>query len=229
MNIRSANRRLFVLLLAASSATVVAASSAPPPASRDAFAAQWSAAGLAPVHNGRSDLVYARPGGAAAAGPALQLAPVQVQMHRDWRRANMEFERIRLRPEEEQQIKDEVAQIVGDELQHELGATPVAGNASGPVLEVKVLDLFINAPEMRLAVQTHSYTKSYGDMVLVAELRDRPGGQLLAASWERPPVREYGTLRLTTKVENAIEVRQVAHNWARKLREDLGRPAGTGP
>ena len=45
-------------------------------------------------------------------------------------------------------------------------------------------------------VASKTYTKSYGDMVLVAELRDGAGGPLLLGSWDHRPAREKILRRL---------------------------------
>jgi hypothetical protein len=216
MEKRSAVRLLLCLALAAGAA---GASDAPPPADREHFAADWSAQGLQPVATRSFDLLYARPG-AAAALQAVQLAPVQVEMREDWQRANRSLERARLRPAETQRLKDEVARIVADELGDAFGNAAGAGT---PVLEARVVDLYLNAPEMQAAVASKTYTQAFGDMVFVAELRDGPGGRLLLASWDHRPAREFATPRQTTRVENAIEVRAAAHGWAKLLRREFDR------
>jgi hypothetical protein len=194
--------------------------STPPPGTREAYAAQWQAQGLRAAKT-RLDLFYVRPGVGADLGK-VQVAPVDVRMRKDWQRDNGPLERVRLRPEEERQLKDEVAAIVADELaQAFAGATPAAGEA--PVLQARVVDLYLNAPDIRTGMRSQSYTNAYGDMVLVAELRDAPGGKLLLASWDHRPAREFATPRLTTRVENAVELRAAARTWARLLRRETDR------
>jgi hypothetical protein len=210
-----------VSCLALALAGVAAAASAPPPGSRQAFAAEWQAQGLQPARSSL-DLLYLRPGAREGGGP-LQVAPVEVQMRRDWQRADRTLEYTQLRSEEVQQLKDEVAAIVADELQQAFASGPVAAQGGTPVLQVRVVDLYLNAPDLNSRVRAKNYTNSYGDMVLVAELRDGPGGRLLLASWNHSPAREFASPRLTTRVENAIEVRAAAHGWARQLRKEIGR------
>jgi hypothetical protein len=210
--------RPLMLVLLATAGTAAAWYPAPRDA-REAMAAQWQAAGLRQVPSRGLDLLYVR-NGLAAGTQAVQVAPVQVEMRKDWQRASRELEHVRLRPTEVQQIKDDVAKIVGDELRREFAGRSGAG---APVLEARVLDLYLNAPDIETATATKTYTRSFGDMVLVAELRDGRGGPLLMASWEHRPPREYPTPRLTTRVENATEVRIAAHAWARQLRRELDR------
>jgi hypothetical protein len=204
-------------------AAAVAASASPGPGAGDrrSLAAQWQAQGLQPVAKSGLDELYVRPG-LSSSGARLQLAPVQVSMRPGWQSANRALERARLRPSEEQGLKDAVARIVEDELHKAFADVPAPGGAR-PLLQARVLDLYLNAPEMQAAVASKTYTKSYGDMVLVAELRDGEGGPLLLGSWDHRPAREWPTARLTTRVENAIEGRAAAHGWASRLRREFDR------
>ena len=216
-------RRAFLRICSCLAAALLCAAWAttPAPGSRQAYAADWAAQGLQPAKS-RLDLLYLRPGGPARAG-SLQVAPVEVQMRRDWQRADRTLEYTQLRPEEVQGLKDEVAAIVADELQQAFGTDAVAAPGGRPVLQARVVDLYLNAPDVTSAVRAKNYTSSWGDMVLVAELRDGPGGSLLLASWNHSPAREFATPRLTTRVENAIELRAAARGWARALRREIDR------
>ena len=216
---------LLPILLGLSAGAI--ALSPPPRASREAAAAAWRAQGLQARPSRDLDLLYVRPG-LRAPGAAVQVAPVQVELRADWQRASRELEHLRPRPAEVQKLKDEVAVIVADELQRELAGVRGGGDAGAPVLEARVLDLYLNAPELQTAVATRTYTRSFGDMVLVAELRDGRGGPLLLGSWKHRPAREFPVLRETTRVENAIEVRAAAHAWARQLRREFDRLAAGG-
>jgi hypothetical protein len=218
-------RILFCLALAAGAA---AAADAPPArGGRAGFAADWQAQGLQPLDARGLDLLYLRPGAAGAAAVA-RVAPVEVELREGWQRANRGLERARLRPEEVQQLKDEVARVVGDEVREAFGPAPMASGGGTPVLQVRVLDLYLNAPDLQAAVASKTYTNAYGDMVLVAELRDGPGGPLLLACWDHRPAREFVSPRLTTRVENVIEVRAAARAWARQLRREVERLGAGG-
>jgi hypothetical protein len=217
--------RTSTCLAFAFAAVLAAAGETPARGNRAAFAAAWQAQGLQPAKS-NLDLLYLRPGLARGGGAPVQVSVVQVQMRENWQSANRALERARLRPVEVQGLQDEVGRIVGEELQQAFaGAHAAAGR---PVLEARVLDLYLNAPEMQVAVHSKTYTNSYGDMVLVAELRDGAGGPLLLGSWDHRPAREFPTARLTTRVENAIEVRAAAHAWAKRLRGEYDRLAAGG-
>jgi hypothetical protein len=221
-------RRLRILLCMALAASSIAVADVPPARGDSAaFAADWQAQGLQPVESRGLDLLYLRPGTAPGAS-AAQVAPVEVELREGWERANRGLERARLRPEEVQQLKDEVAKVVGYEVREALDAAPVAPGGAAPVLQVRVLDLYLNAPDMQAAVASKTYTNAFGDMVLVAELRAGAGGPLLLACWDHRPAREHVTPRLTTRVENTIEVRAAARAWARQLRREIDRLGAGG-
>jgi hypothetical protein len=217
------NRSLRVLagLVLATGLVAAHASPAPTAGDRRSFSAAWQSQGLQPVAKSKLDLLYVRPGLAAGAAP-IEFAPVQVSMRPGWQEANRSLERARLCPSEEQGLKDAVGRIVEDEL-HKAFSDALAPGGTQPVLHAQVLDLYLNAPEMQAAVHSKTYTKSFGDMVLVAELRDGAGGPLLLGSWDHRPAREWATARLTTRVENAIEIRAAAHGWATRLRQEFDR------
>ena len=215
------------MLLCLGLAASAGAASDLPPARGERFAADWQAQGLQPVATRSLDLLYLRPGPAATFG-AMRIEPVSVELREGWQRANRALERARLRPGEEQVLKDQVAAIVADELREAFGAGASTPGGDAPVLQVRVLDLYLNAPEMQAAVASKTYTSAFGDMVLVAELRASPGGPLLLASWDHRPAREHVTPRLTTRVENAVEIRAAARGWARMLRRELDRLGSRG-
>ena len=221
---RNAAFPCLVLCIAGLVATA-SAGSPPPRGDRESYAAQWQALGLEPVARRSLDLLYLRPG-AASRLHALQFAPVQVEMREDWQRANRSLERARLRPDETQRLKDEVAAIVADELNKEFAGASVATGAAAPVLQARVVDLYLNAPEMQSAVASRTYTESFGDMAFVAELREGAAGPLLLGSWDHRPARDFVAPRLTTRVDNAIEVRAAAHGWARLLHREFERLGG---
>jgi hypothetical protein len=205
--------------------TLVAAASPSPRETRAQAAARWQSQGLQPLRTRGLDLLYVRPG-LRLSTVAVKVAPVAVEMREDWQRASPELAHARVRPREVQRLKDEVALIVADELHRELAGVRAGADAGAPVLEARVQDLYLNAPDLMLAPATRHYVRSFGDMVLVAELREGRGGPLLLGTWDHRPARDFPTLRLATRVENAIEVRAAARAWARQLRRELDRLAG---
>jgi len=222
-------RGTFLLSLALAIAGAASASDTPgaqPGGDRQAFAKYWSAQGLV-SEKSRLDELYLRAApGASAAG--VEVAPVHVEMREDWQRASRSLERQRIRPEEVQHLKDAIAAIVADELEQAFAGGRFRLGARTPVLQARVVDLYLNAPEMQEPVSSKTYTKSFGDMVLVAELRDGAGGPLLLGSWDHRPAREFVTARWTTRVDNEIEIRAAARGWARLLRREMDRLSTQG-
>lgn len=216
--------RLVLLLVALVSTAWVASAAVPARTDRQSYAGSWQEQGLQPVSGSRLDLLYvrAREGGPKHSADFIKLAPVQVQLREDWQRADRALERARLRPAEEAELQDQVAAAVSEEVGKVFAQSPLMLGGD-PVLQVRVVDLYLNAPEVQTAVQAKTYTTSFGDMVLVAELRDAQDDRLLAGSWDHRPARELTGLRLTTRVENSTELRAHVRRWAQVLRTDLGR------
>src|SRR5688500_2065914 len=106
MSERVSLRHCLVLLLAVAG---VAGASSPPPARNDraTLVAGWQKQGLQALPSRGLDLVYVRPGMMPPPGAAVRVAPVKVELNPDWQRANPSLNRVRLRPAEVQQLKDE--------------------------------------------------------------------------------------------------------------------------
>ena len=194
---------------------------------RQQAAAQWSEDGMRQVRVKDLDLVYLRPGARIAEYHKLIIAPVSVAFGRDWeRRADtMTGSRIRIRARDTVQIREELARVVRDEVARELGKSrfQVVDAPGEDVLEldVRVADLFLNAPNLPSPAIEHSYTMSFGEMTLVADLRDASTGQSVMRILDRRIGRNFGELRITTRVENVHEVRVAANAWARAVRRQL--------
>jgi hypothetical protein len=197
-----------------------------PRGDRAAFAAEWQAQGLQPVD------------AAAWTCCTCGRAPPAGRRARRSRRSRWSCARAGSAPtvgsnapacarRKCSSSRTRVATIVGDEVREAFGG-PVGAGGAAPVLQVRVLDLYLNAPEMQAAVASKTYTNAFGDMVLVAELRAGPDGPLLLASWDHRPAREFVSPRLTTRVENVIEVRAAARAWARHLRREVERLGAGG-
>ncbi len=204
------------------------------PGTRRETEAQWSQAGLQRTDMRGMDLAYARPGASLAPYRSVMLRPVGVSFQRNWVRAATQATGSRMQARDFQQVADDVAASVRAEVGREFergGYTLV--DAPGPgVLEVdvRVIELFLNAPDLPGAAQARSYSRSFGEMTLVADLRDSVSGELLMSVLDRSLGRDFQEFRLTTRVENTREVGIAAQDWAHALRQQLvlARDSGQG-
>jgi hypothetical protein len=178
------------------------------------------------------DLAYARPGATLAAYDKVRIAPIEVAFRKDWnptRPGSM----IRISTEEREEIKARVATAVHDEFVRELqtNSSYKVVNESGPDVlrvDVRIVDLYINAPDTGTGALSRYYTVSAGEMTLFAELFDSETGQVLARVVDRREARNTGMLTLANRVVNEAEARNIASTWARILRRGLDKAHGIG-
>jgi hypothetical protein len=209
--------------LGTASTAAATGTSGPPPVNVPRTEAQWTEDGLRKVAVAGLDLVYAREGATLAGYKSVLLRPVSVSFRRDWGRDPVVGTRIR--SEDSERIKTELARIIREETVKELGRGGYAlVDVPGvDVLEVgmSIADLYLNAPDLPTPSRVVVYTMSVGEMTLVAELRDAPTGDLIARVLDRKQAREHLDMRITTSVDNVAAAREAARAWARILRTQL--------
>lgn len=192
--------------------------------------AEWSHDGLRRAKVPGLDLVYAREGATLAGYDKVWLRGVDVAFRRDWRQSPQPGSRIV--SGDLSRIKDGLAKILRDELGRELargGYALVEAPGDGALeLDVSIVDLYINAPDVPSALPVQRYTLSVGEMTLQAELRDAPTGEVIARVLDRREGRDRGVLELTTSVDNAAAAREAARAWAGILRRQLDAAKGIG-
>lgn len=224
--------RILIALIAAATLVAGAAIANPQsePTTKRAAANAWSDDGLQQKRVKGLDLVYVRPGAELSGYRRVLINPVSVAFRRDWERHAAIPTGSRIPTGDTLRIKDDLAQVVHDQVVRELSKSGYAlATAPGEdVLEinVRVAELYLNAPDIQTAAPTHSYTMSFGEMTMIAELRDSTSGATLMRIFDRTIGRDLGILRLTTRVENASEVGNAASAWARALRRELDLARG---
>jgi hypothetical protein len=204
-----------------------------PSTRRDAEAA-WSQAGLQRVDMRGMDVAYVRPGANLGQYRRVLLRPVGVSFQRNWEHSAAQSTGSNIRPRDLRHLVDDMSAAVHTQVARELerGGYTLA-DAPGPdVLEIdlRVTELFLNAPDLPSAGQIRSYTQSFGEMNLVADLRDSVSGEVLMSVLDRNLGRDFEQFRRTTRVENAHEVGVAAQGWARVVRRELelARASGQG-
>ena len=204
------------------------------PRTRREADAQGSEDGLQRVEMRGMDLVYVRPGASLAPYRRVLLRPVTVSFQRNWARTVSQSTGSRVFASDIQHVREDMATVVRAEVARELGrgGYTLVDQPGEDVLEldVRVTELFLNAPDLPGATQTRSYSMSFGEMNLVAELRDSVTGAVVMRILDRALGREYPEFRFTTRVENTRDVGNAAQDWARLLRRqlELARAAGQG-
>lgn len=211
--------------LLASAGSAIADSQADSPTTRKQAAAEWSEDGLQRVKASGLDLVYVSPGATLAGYTKVQVSPVSVAFQRNWQRTLQTRAGERIRPEDLQEIRERLAAIVREEVVSELakGGYQVVDTAGEDVLGInlRVVELYINAPDLPSTGRVRSYTMSFGGMTMIADLSDSASGSSVMRILDHSEGRDYGALRWTTQVGNTMEARNIANAWARALRRQL--------
>jgi|SRR5277367_2602425 len=92
----------------------------------------------------------------------------------------------------------------------------------------KIIDLYVNAPDVMTPGRSRTYTMSAGRMTLVAELADSESGEVIARVLDRHEGRESGRMSWSSSVTNSAEADRAAGSWARILRGSLDKAKQIG-
>jgi hypothetical protein len=176
--------------------------------------------------------VYARPDADLSRYDKVMLDPVEVAFSKSWEPPGQPGIR-KITAAEKESIQRGLEKVLREELARELARTgryQLVDQPGESVLRIKaeIRDLYINAPDLQRAEITRTYTKSAGEMTLVAELRDAPSGALLARVIDRERDPESAWFELTTRVDNVAAARRAASEWARILVKQLDAAHGVG-
>ncbi|HEU5134808.1 MAG TPA: DUF3313 family protein [Steroidobacteraceae bacterium] len=178
------------------------------------------------------DNVYVRPNVQFTPYKSVMLDETQVEFSKNWEKS-FDFS-DRPNAAEMQKIRENVAKLMQERFTKELvdnGYTVVTSSAED-TLEVRtaIIDLFVNAPDLKSPGNTKSYTTSAGRMTLVLEARDGPTGQLLARAVDHEEDEHMGGYMMwTTGASNTADARRIIDTWAKQLRKSLDRLNGKDP
>ena len=216
---------LLLALGAASQAGASATSVTEEPGTRDQAAQAWRAEGLQAIKVRGMDVAYAQPGASLQAYHGILVKPVAVSFQKNWARSAAIATGTRLYPRDADRIRKEMADVVDREIRREFeqGGWRVMDTAGEGVLEleVRVVDLYLNAPDLPTPGLTRSYARSFGQLSLVAVLRDAASGAVVMRLFDHVDGHDHATFVHTTRVENTREVGLVASSWTRALRRQL--------
>jgi len=210
-----------------------AQSDAGAPKSRRDAESMWNAEGLSKLNVKGLDVVYARPGATLGGYDKFMLRPITVAFQRDWEKRSAPGTRTPIKTQDAQRIKDRLSALVREEVTKQLneGGYMLVDAPGDNVLEValSIVNLDVNAPDIKTAGRVETYALSAGEMTLVADLRDSASGDIIMRVFDRTQAREYFHPQRITSVDNAAEARTAASAWAKALRKelDLARSAGT--
>jgi hypothetical protein len=191
--------------------------------SSTAFAAKppanWD--GLVQVPSKRLDLVYLQPGADFRGYKSVILDPTEVAFHKNWRRDYNATIRDPSGKVSEGDVENAVregvtaASDIFAKAWQQAGYTVAA--APGPdVLRVRtaVLNITVNAPDMRTASRSRTFTDTAGTAMLVVEARDSMTNALLGRAVDQQ-VAGDNTMGWRSSVSNRGDFRDLVERWAK--------------
>ena len=171
---------------------------------------------------GRADLaLYTR----LREGCELSVEPY-VAFKKNWKR-DQNRGTIKVKTSDMDRIKVNVKELFMEVFTEELekGGYELANERAEDVLIVKpaIIDLNVNAPDIRTAGRSHTYTDSAGSMTLYIELYDSETDDLLAKALDPTADRQTGFMQWQTGPANRAAGKRMMRPWAEALRKGLDR------
>lgn len=174
------------------------------------------------------DEVWVRPGTDFAQFRTLLIEPVEVAFDPHWdpRRTGS---RLPVRESERERIRTDAAELFDRSFQREIERSnrfTLVDTAQADTLVFKpsIVDLFINAPDDRMAPGiTRTFVSEFGRVTLIGEIREAQSGAIVARITDREIARAVPQLELTDRFTNEREGQRIFQRWARTLVEQLDR------
>lgn len=190
-----------------------------------AVVAGYDWAGLEPIEMRDIDIAAVDPAVDFGAYTKLIVDPVEVSLDEDWVPTGT-GSRLEASPRDLEELRHEIAQAVHDGLVDEIseGQRYTMVQEAGPgVLRIhaRLVDVRLNAPDLRSASRIEQYARSAGEWTLVADLIDAGSGAVVGRLVDRwvDPEEQYMTRM--TRVENTRALQRATEAWARAVRRHL--------
>jgi hypothetical protein len=192
---------------------------------------------LVKVKAKRIDQAYLLPGADFSGYKKVWIAPSEVAFQKDWLR-NMNRQAVslsqRLADKDARKIID-TARSGFDDIWAEAfkkAGYEVASASGDGVLKIipSVVDLYVNAPELRNTVASRTYTVEAGEATLFLEVRDSVTGTLLGRAIDKRTARtSTGRMEMTNSVTNRADFAQLFRIWAKTAADGLVDLAQASP
>jgi len=188
---------------------------------------EYTVEGLKRVANPKGlAIVYAEPGANLSQYERVYLVEPYVAFKKNWQR-DQNRGTIKVRTSDMDRIKVSVKDIFMEVFTEELekGGYELANERAEDVLIVKpaIIDLNVNAPDIRTAGRHNTYTDNAGSMTLYIELYDSETDDLLAKALDPTADRQSGFMQWQTGPANRAAGKRMMRPWAEALRKGLDR------
>ena len=186
---------------------------------------EYTVEGLKLVPNTKNiALVWAEPGADLSQYDRVYIAEPLVAFKKNWKR-DQNRGSIKVNNSDMERIKTAVAELFMEVFTEELakGGYSLATERAEDVLIVKpaIIDLNVNAPDVRSAGRTETFTSNAGSMTLYLELYDSQTDDLLAKALDPTADRQSSWMQWQTKVANRAAGKRMMQPWAEALRKGL--------
>ena len=187
--------------------------------------------GLTLVPDSKFDQVYKKSGADLSSYQEFGLESCEVAFKKNWKR-NQNQNRVdlsnRVTQQDVDRIKDSLSASCDEKFREALlesPAYPLVENFSDGeavlILRPSIINLDVNAPDVRSTGMSRSYTTSAGEMTLSLELVDGTTGEVLARAVDRRRGTDTGMMQWTSSVSNKADADRTLRRWASVLREGL--------
>ena len=168
--------------------------------------------------------VWAEEGANLSQYNRVYLVEPHVAFKKNWKR-DQNRGTLKVSKSDMERIKKGVAELFMEVFTEELekGGYTLATERAEDVLIVKpaIIDLNVNAPDLRMGTQAGTIADSAGSMTLYLELYDSETDDLLAKAVDPTADRRSGLTQLQTSVSNRAAGKRMMKPWAEALRNGL--------
>ena len=172
-------------------------------------------------------IVYAEPGADLSQYKRIFLVEPYVAFKKNWQRDQNRSASMKVKTSDMDRIKVNVKDLFMEVFTKELekGGYELADERAADVLIVKpaIINLDVNAPDVRTAGRTNTFTSHAGSMTLYIELFDSETDDLIAKALDPKADRDRGMMQWQTTVANRQAGMRMMQPWAEALRKGLDR------
>lgn len=181
-----------------------------------------------------ADALYLRPGVDFSVYDEVGIAPCKVSFRKNWMR-DQNRDRLaldnRVTQRDVDRILDELSKECDKHLRAALQEDPpynlVETFHEGEAVLVivpAIVNLDVNAPDVRSASRSYTFAASAGEMTLLLDVLDGTTRQSLAQVADREEDPDFGgTIHWTNSVTNRSDANRILKSWATRLRQGLDR------
>jgi hypothetical protein len=171
-------------------------------------------------------LVWAEPGADLSQYDRVYLVEPYVAFKKNWQR-DQNRGAMKVKTSDMERIKTNVKELFMEVFTEELenAGYNLANERAEDVLIVKpaIIDLNVNAPDIRTSGRTNTFTSSAGSMTLYMELYDSETDDLLAKALDPTADRDSGFMQWQTGPANRAAAKRMMRPWAEALRKGLDK------